>query len=338
MHNTPGTPEPQTAAILQAVAASGLPPLHALDPIGARKAYEERVARTNVASEPIAYVEDLLVPRRDGGELPLRLYRPVDGERRPLLLYFHGGGFVIGNLATHDPICRYLAAHSGWSVIAVDYRLAPEDRFPAAVHDAQDAFDWVWAHAASLQIDLGRIAVAGDSAGGTLAASVAQHARRLNRRLFRQILIYPALDQGGDYPSRATFSDQFLLTRESIEWFAQHYYGHSEPELDPSASPARSTQLGGLAPAWIVTAELDPLRDEAAHYARLLEAAGVATHYRCIQGVIHGFLGMARYVSVAHGALDDLAASLRHVTMPVGDAAAINQIDEERRRLTRYTT
>jgi acetyl esterase len=276
---------------------------------------------TNLLPEHIDEVEDIDISARDGQTLRLRVYRPRPGAQRPLLLFFHGGGFVIGSVDTHDTICRYLAARSGWTVLSVDYRLAPEHRYPAAVHDALDAFDWVWAHAERLQADLGRIAVAGDSAGGTLAAVVAQHARRQGRRLVQQVLLYPALDQGGDYSSRTAFEDKFLLTRDSIRWFASHYYGHDRPELSPEASPARAASLDGLAPAYIVTAELDPLRDEAAHYASLLEAAGVKARYRCVKGAIHGFLGMARYVSAARRELDELAAFL-HADLALAPAGA----------------
>jgi acetyl esterase len=306
-----GVPEPETAALLQAVASSGLPPLHTLSPQEARQAFSNRVRATNLVAEPVEDVQDIFIRGRDAGKLRLRVYRPGGGVRRPLLIYFHGGGFVIGSIETHDPVCRYVAAKAGWTVLSVDYRLAPEHRYPAAVHDALDTLDWVWANADALRVDLGRVAVAGDSAGGTLAAVVAQHASRQGRRLAHQILLYPALDQGGNYDSRAVFRDKFLLTRESIEWFARQYYGHGHPELSPCASPARAADLEGLAPAWIVTAELDPLRDEAAHYAALLEAAGVKTRYRCLQGTLHGFLGMARYVSAARRELDELAGFLR---------------------------
>jgi acetyl esterase len=311
MTESAGAPGPETTALLQAVAASGLPPLHTLPPVEARKAFAERVRISNLLPETIAQIDDRVIASRDGATLGLRVYRPTWAATRPLLLYFHGGGFVIGSADTHDPICRYLAARSGWNVVSVDYRLAPEHRYPTAVHDALDALDWVWSHADELNADRARIVVAGDSAGGTLAAVLAQHAHRDGRRLRHQILLYPALDQGGDYASRDLFRDKFLLTRESIQWFNEHYYGHTRPELSVDASPSRATHLEGLAPATIITAELDPLRDEAALYAALLEAAGVKTRYRCVKGTIHGFLGMARYVSAARNELDEVATFLR---------------------------
>jgi alpha-methylacyl-CoA racemase len=310
MADAQGVLGPETAAMLRAAAASGLPALHTLRPEEARKAFAERVRMTNLAPEPMDQVDDIDILSRDGGALRIRVYRPQPGPARPVLLYFHGGGFVIGSIETHDPICRYLASRSSWTVVSVDYRLAPEHRYPAAVHDALDAFDWVWAHVDELHADRGRIAVAGDSAGGTLAAVVAQHARRQGRPLAQQILIYPALDQGGDYSSRTAFANSFLLTLESIRWFTEHYHGHDRPELSPDASSARAADLEGVAPAYIVTAELDPLRDEAGHYAVLLEAAGVKTRYRCVEGVIHGFLGMAQYVAAARTALEEIAAFL----------------------------
>ena len=304
-------PDPATARILEAVAALGLPQLHSMSPQAARTAFAVRVQSGNVLPEVVQRVDDLHITTRDGEALHLRRYQAAEGDGQPLLLYFHGGGFVIGSVDTHDPICRYLAARSGCSVISVDYRLAPEHRYPTAVHDALDAFEWVWANADTLQIDLQRVAVAGDSAGGTLAAVVAQHARRQGRSLLHQVLFYPALDQGGAYPSRQYFGDKFLLTQDAIRWYAQHYYGHGQPELHPDASPARSEDLEGLAPATIITAELDPLRDEAAHYAAMLEAAGVKTRYRCVEGVIHGFLGMARHVPAALRQLEHVAEDLR---------------------------
>ena len=305
-----GVPGPETAMLLAAVGASGLPALHSLEPAQAREAFHARVCKTNLPPENIERIDDMTVACRDGGKLAVRVYRPDLSATRPLLLFFHGGGFVIGGIETHDPICRYLAARSGWTVVSVDYRLAPEHRYPTAVHDALDVFEWIWDNVEPLSGVRDQIALAGDSAGGTLAAVLAQHAHRKGRRLLRQILVYPALDHGGDYASRTLFGDRFLLTQESIRWFARQYYGHDRPELHPDASPARAPELAGLCPATIITAELDPLRDEAAHYARRLETAGVKTEYRCIPGVIHGFLGMARYVSPARAALDRIVTVL----------------------------
>ena len=305
-----GVPDAATAKILEAVAALGVPPLHSMSPQAARAAFAQRVQSGNVPSEAVARIDDLHIIGRDGERLHLRHYQAAEGERRPLLLYFHGGGFVIGSVETHDPICRYLASRANCSVISVDYRLAPEHRYPAAVHDALDAFEWVWTQADELRIDLRRVAVAGDSAGGTLAAVVAQHARRQARPLLHQLLIYPALDQGGAYPSRECFGDKFLLTQEAIRWYARNYYGHDWPELHPDASPARAEDFEGLAPATIITAELDPLRDEAAHHAVMLKAAGVRARYRCVEGVVHGFLGMARHVPAARQALEQAAEDL----------------------------
>ena len=191
--------------------------------------------------------------------------------------------------------------------------MAPEHRYPAAIEDALAAFDWISDNAAQLGGDRSRIVVAGDSAGGTLAAAVAQSAKQQGRPIAQQVLIYPALDNGGQYPSRDAFQDRFLLTRETIRWFGRHYFGHDRPVLEPYASPARCADLRGLPPAYIVTAELDPLRDEAASYACSLESSGVPVTYRCARGTIHGFLGMGRYLSIARGELDCLATFLRNV-------------------------
>lgn len=304
-------PEPETAALLRLAALSEAPPFHALTPDQARNFFAQRVQATNIASEPVDSVRDIEIPGGDSLKLRLRIYDSGGERSKPLVLYFHGGGFVIGSIETHDPICRYLAAHSGCIVASVNYRLAPEHRYPAPVLDALAAFDWASANAHVVGGDPLRIAVAGDSAGGTLAAVVAQHARQHGRELVQQVLIYPALDNGGQYASREAFKEGFLLTQQSIGWFGRHYFGHGEAMLDPAASPARSPRLEGLAPAYIVTGELDPLRDEAAAYAAALKQAGVEVNYRCARGTIHGFFGMARYLSVGREELQQLATFLR---------------------------
>ncbi len=218
---------------------------------------------------------------------------------------------VIGNLETHDRICRYIAKHGESMLLAVDYRLAPEHRYPAAVEDALAAFDWTAANFANLGADPRCFVVAGDSAGGTLAAIVTQEARGRGVRVAHQILIYPAVDQGGDYASRSECGEGFLLTMQSVAWFGRHYIGHDTPLLEPWASPLRACDLSAVAPALVLTAGLDPLRDEGKAYADRLAEAGVPVTYRCFEGTVHGFLGMGRLLQAGRGALDLIAARIR---------------------------
>jgi acetyl esterase len=249
------------------------------------------------------------------GQIPLRLYRPAgvsDATPLPVYVYFHGGGWVIGDLESHDVLCRQLTAESGACVIAVDYRLAPEHKFPAAADDAWAATRWIVGHAAELGVDAGRLAVGGDSAGGNLAAVVALMSRDAGGpAIALQVLIYPVTDVGSESQSYADFADGYMLTRDSMRWFTAHYLGRKEEANDWRVSPLRAPSLAGLPPALILTAGFDPLRDEGAAYATRLREAGVTVDYVSFGGMIHGFVGMGRVLDSALRAVSLIGAALR---------------------------
>jgi acetyl esterase len=307
--------DPEVRAVLELVIKAGRPPYHQLTPKEARQLFRETRPASTPAPPAIGLVKDLTA---DGplGTIPLRLYRPADvaaATRLPVLVFFHGGGWVIGDLDTHDVLCRQLTAEAGVSVVSVDYRLAPEHKFPAAVDDAWAATRWVTAHAAELNVDAGRLAVGGDSAGGNLAAVVALLARDHGGPAIRlQALLYPVTDSDVDTGSYRDFSDGFLLTRESMRWFFDHYVKTAADRADWRMSPLRAPSLAGLPPALIVTAGFDPLRDEGEAYARRLREAGVTVDAVCFGGMIHGFAPMGRLIQTGNRAVALAAASLRH--------------------------
>ena len=250
------------------------------------------------------------------GSIPLRVYRPAgvtDSRRLPALVFFHGGGWVIGDLETHDVLCRQITAEAGVSVISVDYRVAPEHKFPAAVDDAWAATRWVAAHAAELGIDAERIAVGGDSAGGNLAAVIALLARDAGAPHIRlQLLIYPVTDLASESQSYADLADGYMLTRDSMRWFKDQYLAKAEDAADWRVSPLRAASLAGVAPALVITAGYDPLRDEGEAYARRLREAGVSVDAVCFGGMIHGFMPMGRLIDTAFRAVTLVAGSLRY--------------------------
>jgi acetyl esterase len=279
-------------------------PLTELAPADARERVRRESAATAGPRIPVGAVTDITVDGAEG-PLPARHYSP--GEEAPLLVYLHGGGFVICNIDTHDQVCRLLCRYAGVHVVSVDYRLAPEHKFPAAVDDARAALRWAFAHAAELGADPARIAVGGDSAGGNLAAVTAQDAARDGgpAPVF-QLLIYPTVDRGRPYPSRDLFAEGFFLTRAEMNWFDAQY-GHGENREDPRRAPLRATDLSGLAPALIVTAGFDPLRDEGEAYAAALEAAGTPVTLRRVPSMIHGFINMGDISSSARRATIEIA-------------------------------
>src|SRR5437879_3626445 len=248
------------------------------------------------------------------GSIPLRVYRPAGvAATTPLpgLVYFHGGGWVIGDLETHDVLCRQLTAGSGVSVVSVDYCAAPEPNFPAAVGYAWAATRWVVAHAGELAVDASRLAVGGDSAGGNLAAVVALLARGKGAPAIAvQVLIYPVTDLVGETRSYRDFAEGYLLTREGMRWFIAHYLTAEVEAADWRASPLRAQSLAGLPPALIVTAGFDPLRDEGEAYAERLRDAGVRVDSVCYGGMIHGFVPMGRLLDTAGRAISLIAGSL----------------------------
>jgi acetyl esterase len=256
--------------------------------------------------DAVASVEDV-----DAGGVPARVYRPHAAGRPGALVYFHGGGWVVGDLDTHDPLCRTLAARSGCAVVAVDYRRAPEHKFPAAVDDAWTATRWVAAAADALGVDATRIGVGGDSAGANLAAVVARRARDAGLPLAFQLLAYPVIDHRFDTQSYEELAEGHGLTRASMQWYWEQYLARPGDGDDPDASPLRAADLGGLAPALVLVAGFDPLRDEGEAYAARLTAAGVPTRLVVHDGLIHGFLRMPGVIDAAGAALDEAAAAVR---------------------------
>ena len=309
-------PDAETAGLLRLMAEAEYPPIWTLPAAEARKVHDPLTAASAHPAEPVAETRDLEI----APGLRARLYRPEGaGDGAPLLLYFHGGGGAIGDLDSHDALCRTLANASGAVTLAVDYRLGPEHRFPAAWEDAWTAWDWVLGNAASLGADPARVVLAGDSAGGGLAAALAQRAaaERGPAPVF-QLLIYPALDASRDperYPSAAENAEGYFLTGELMAWFGAQYVAPAQDPGDVRLSPGLADMLAGLPPALIVTAGLDPLRDEAAAYGRALDRAGVAVEYRCYEGTIHGFASFGRFLSF-------VAPAIREWGEAVGAAAA----------------
>jgi acetyl esterase len=236
----------------------------------------------------------------------------------PTILYFHGGGWTIGSLEAYDRPCRFFCARSGCALVAVDYRLAPEHKFPAAIDDSLAAYRWLITEAVALGIDPARIVLAGDSAGGNIAAVAAQLLRDEPRSPCLQWLIYPATDLAMASPSHTTCGEGFLLTHTAMKWFRNHYLNDLGEIDDPRASPLRAGDLSGVAPALIYTAGFDPLRDEGQAYAERLSAAGVKTIHREFDSLIHGFAGMRGALQAAARAMDDMVAGLRHELAQLG--------------------
>jgi acetyl esterase len=303
--------DPQAAAVLAELGAVKLPDLSTLPPEIVRKAFRELLAR-DAESVALASIVDGSFPG-PAGPVPVRVYRPeARASALPLLVYFHGGGFVLCDLDTHDPICRMLADRAGCVVVSVDYRLAPEAKFPAAPEDCYAALRWSVGEAQALGVDPRRVAVAGDSAGGNLAAVVALLAKeRGGPGLVHQLLVYPVTDFNLDTPSYLENADGYLLTRDMMRWFWNHYLDRPEDGANPIASPLRARDLRGLPPATVLSAEFDPLRDEGEAYAARLREAGVPTELRRYDGMIHGFFGMTARIDRAREAADDAARTLR---------------------------
>ena len=301
--------DPGLKLVLDQLAANPGPQLHELPVAEARVFFEQmQLPRPEVK---IAKVEDRRIPG-PAGEIPVRIYRPDARGLLPALVYFHGGGWVIGSIETHDGSCRELANRVGCTVVSVDYRLAPEHRHPAAAEDCFAATKWVAENAASLGVDPKRIAIGGDSAGGNLAAAVALMARdRRGPALRFQLLIYPVTDADFTRASYRENAEGYLLTTKAMEWFWDHYLPEAAQRREPYASPLRAKELAGLPPAFVITAEYDPLRDEGEAYARRLQQAGVATKLTRYHGAIHGFFAMGLLAEVARSAVSDAVTELR---------------------------
>lgn len=311
---------PQARALLDLIEQRGVPPTHTLTPVDARAFYRDRRALTQPEPSEVGEVRDLSA-QGPHGAIALRLYKPLaqrataatdERTRLPVLVYYHGGGWVIGDLDTHDTLCRELANLSGCAVVAVDYRMAPEDRFPAAFDDALAATRWVHGQAARLGLDASRLAVGGDSAGGNLAAAVAIAARDSgDLPIAFQLLIYPATDMRRGHASHTTNGQGYLLTKDTITYFHDHYITEPDQDLDWRASPLVHPDLSRLPPALVVTAGYDPLRDEGLDYARALTEAATRATYVCFERQIHGFILMGKVLDEANAAVALCAAELR---------------------------
>ena len=304
--------------VLTGMAKARRPPLSSVSHLDARVTYESRANVLEIARPQIAHIDELLIPVRDGQHIAARLYRPQDaqGGVLPALIYFHGGGFTIGSIATHDILCRQLASLSGCAVVSVGYRLAPEHLFPTAVYDAWDALQWLHRQGAGLQLDAKRIAVGGDSAGGTLAAVCAIFARDAGLKLALQLLFYPGTAAHLDTASHRRFASGFVIDQELIAWFFDHYLRSPADREDWRFAPLNAPDVEGVAPAWIGLAECDPLVDEGVAYADKLRAAGVPVDLEIYRGVTHEFIKMGRVIPEALLAHADAARAMRQHLQP----------------------
>jgi acetyl esterase len=305
---------PEVQSVLDVIAAFGGPALEDQTPEEVRQSFATLNSLGIATKVDMASARDRVIPG-PAGDIPVRVYVPTaDPGPRPVLVYFHGGGWVIGDLETHDGTVRALAAASGVTVVSVDYRLAPEHPFPAAVDDCLAAVRWVAdpGNATALDIDPRRMAVGGDSAGGNLAAVVAQQLRDDGPAVQFQLLVYPVTDVRLSHPSIDQNADGYLLTKADMLWFREHYVG-DHGWTDPLVSPLLATEeaVRGVAPALVITAEYDPLRDEGEAYAERLRAAGVAATATRYEGMIHGFFSMGDMIPEGKAAVDEAAEALR---------------------------
>jgi acetyl esterase len=301
------------ATVLEMIRLAARPPWHTVSPEAARASYMAGRQVTAPEPMPVAVVQELIAPGPHG-PIPLRLYRPAAAPAAgaAALVFFHGGGWVLGNLDSHDGVCRHLAERSGCVVVAVDYRVAPEHKFPAALDDATAATAWVAAQADTLGLDPARIAVGGDSAGGNLAAALCLGVRDGGGPAIAwQMLLYPATDFAMDTPSHRRFEEGHLLSRESMLWFRDHYLNSPAEITDWRASPLCATSVAGLPPALVLTASHDPLRDEGEAYGRRMAEACVPVTLWRVPGQIHGFLPMGKVIAASAGVLDRLAVAMR---------------------------
>jgi acetyl esterase len=305
--------DPQAELVINLVKQSGLPELWQLTPDQAREQYLLRVGKL-APREQIFRATDRIIPG-PGSELPIRIYQPREGkagERLPVLVWFHGGGFVIGDLDTHDSACRMLANQADCLVVAVDYRLAPEFKFPAAVEDSMAAVRWVALHARELGGDPERIAVGGDSAGGNLAAVCALLARNEGHpRLALQLLVYPCTAPEPETPSHRKFAEGYILTRNAITWFYKQYVRSAKDFQDFRFAPLVADDLSNLPPALVLVAGFDPLRDEGVDYAKRMIEAGNRVTLANYEGMVHGFYLMGAAVDAARRAIAQSAQALR---------------------------
>nr|APM86632.1 dialkyl PEs hydrolase [uncultured bacterium] len=306
--------DPQAKAFLEMNEAAGAPRTSSMTPEENRLRTAE-IGKLAGIPKTVARVENRLIPV-EAAQIGIRIYTPQGTGPFPVFVYFHGGGWVIGDLDTVDTVCRNIAHESDCLVVSVDYRLAPEHKFPIAVNDCYAAVEWVARHAATLQGDPEKIAIGGDSAGGNLAAVVAQLAKeRQGPALSFQALIYPAVQLGSDTESYRENGEGYFLTADSMNWFFKQYLNGEEEKQNVLASPLLREDLTGLPPTLLITAEYDPLRDEGAMYAQKLREAGVPVEYTCYEGMIHGFFWMGGIMDKGAQAVSQVANSLRSVFM-----------------------
>ena len=291
--------------------APGRRPMDAMSVDEARAAYDLATLSLDLPG-PEMPVQDLTIAARDGHELPLRLYRGAAGQNLPVLLFFHGGGYVLGGLDSHDALCRSLAALAGCAVLAVDYRRAPEHRFPTAFHDAQDAAAWLNTSAAGLGLDPARVALGGDSVGGTLATALAISARDAGLSPARlQLLLYPCTAARQDSVSHRRFAQGFLLEHSTLQWMFEQALRTSDDRLDWRFAPLQAADLRDVAPAFITLADHDPLLDEGLAYGERLARAGVPTEVKVYRGMVHDFARLGQIVDEAALLRQDAATALR---------------------------
>jgi acetyl esterase len=302
--------DPRLAAMREQKIRDNVAPLYTMSLADAREADLASIRAAAGDPEKVWDVTDTTLPGPDGA-LPVRVYRPGEDRPLPVLAYFFGGGWTLGSIDTADAICRALANAAGCLVVTVGYRLAPEHPFPAAVRDCAAAVGWIATHADELGADPARIAVGGDSAGGNLAAAVGLLAREIGQPLAGQLLVYPNTDQESDDESMRDFDDPWLFNNRSVAWYRGHYLADPADAANPLASPLRATNLGGLPPALVITAEYDPLRDQGERYAARLAAEGTPATLHRYDGMIHGFFAMSGTVDDARAALDEAATALR---------------------------
>jgi len=304
---------PEVRAILEGMAAHHAPPVESLPLDQARQA-AHGFAPFGGEPEPVARVEDRKIPGK-AQQIPIRIYSPQGDGPFPGAVFYHGGGFVLCDLDTHDNICRALAKRANAVVVAVDYRLAPEHKFPASLEDCLDVTCWVAANAAALRIDPRRLAVVGDSAGANMATVIARRARDARGpAIALQVLVYPIVDMSSaDTPSHREFAEDHFLTRSAMDWFARQVFNSPAETTNPDASPMLAKDLGGLPPALIITAECDPLRDEGEAFARRLQSSGVPVTLTRYDGMIHPFLSFLGVSPSAQRAVDQIAAAVRNI-------------------------
>jgi len=302
--------DPQAKTLLDQIASVNGPKLHTLSAPDARRVTGSMFQAPPEKIEKVFKIENRKIPG-PAGSIPIRVYTPEGPGPFPVLVFFHGGGWVICDLDSHDAPCLLLTNKAGCVTVSVDYRLAPEHKFPAGVEDCFAATKWVAEHAKELNVDANRLAVGGDSAGGNLSAVISQLARDAGGpKIALQLLIYPATEAELDTQSHKTFTDYFL-TRDDILWFWAHYLRGPADRKDPRVAPALAKSFKGLPPALIITAEFDPLRDEGEAYGEKLRAAGVPVTISRYEGMIHGFVSMSDVLDKGKQAIDESAAALR---------------------------